>query len=394
MDDIAPELLKAVQKQFTNAFYADPTVRSILPKVYDKKATYGELHTLAKRAGELCGEALTTNLTADVLPDGKLYCTIADKVVGEMFRSLHVDVDGYAQKVQEGLNSRANIGLKPQSVPVDNDRINGVVNAASHTETLEETHSIIERSAANYSLHVVDEAVRVNAQFQYNAGLEPKVIRKTNGKCCKWCSGLAGVYDYDDVSETGSDVWRRHLDCDCVIEYDPGDGKRERVNNYRRRESTDTDPAELMKRRQSQGLPDDRASDKIAVRKEVVGIEDRSKTHGQRIIESSMREQLSIANNSDTLVDAIINNHEDLRFYTPESMKSLLESMGYSVIPLSGGNFKGVPFEEGGGFKVLFGGDGYLQYHPEEHSHHDGAYWKICNGKQGKRRFNLDGSAE
>jgi hypothetical protein len=71
-------------------------------------------------------------------------------------------------------------------------------------------------------------------------------------------------------------------------------------------------------------------------------------------------------------------------------MKNLLENNGYSVLPLSGGNYKGIPFEDGGGYKALFGGDGIIQYHPER-SHHSGEYWKITNGKRGAHRYGRDG---
>ena len=94
---------------------------------------------------------------------------------------------------------------------------------------------------------------------------------------------------------------------------------------------------------------------------------------------------------SDEICSAIIENHESLREYSPESMKTMLESSGFEVQPLSRGNYKGVPFEKGGGFKINFGGDGVFQYHPEKRSHHNGAYWKVKNGKQ-EHRYDMDGN--
>ncbi|MCF2555842.1 hypothetical protein [Faecalicatena contorta] len=51
--------------------------------------------------------------------------------------------------------------------------------------------------------------------------------------------------------------------------------------------------------------------------------------------------------------------------YTPGKLKKALEAAGYEVKPLGRGNYKGIPFEEGGGFRIAYGGDRYLQYHPE-----------------------------
>ncbi|MDO5539040.1 MAG: hypothetical protein Q4F83_03045 [Eubacteriales bacterium] len=53
--------------------------------------------------------------------------------------------------------------------------------------------------------------------------------------------------------------------------------------------------------------------------------------------------------------------------------------------------FKGIPFEEGGGFKVNWGGDRIIQYHPVNLSHH-GVYFKISSGETGTIRIDLDGN--
>ena len=102
-------------------------------------------------------------------------------------------------------------------------------------------------------------------------------------------------------------------------------------------------------------------------------------------IEMQMRDKKSL-----TLVNAIIDNHKALKYYTPEAMKQRLERAGYIVEPLSDGALAGTKFEEGGGYKINFGGDGIFQYHPAEHSHHGGAYWKVKNGPTGKRGKHYD----
>lgn len=51
--------------------------------------------------------------------------------------------------------------------------------------------------------------------------------------CYKWCTELAGEYLYAEVRRAGGDVWRRHANYGCRIEYEPGkDGRREDVLNY------------------------------------------------------------------------------------------------------------------------------------------------------------------
>ena len=77
---------------------------------------------------------------------------------------------------------------------------------------------------------------------------------------------------------------------------------------------------------------------------------------------------------------------------TAEKLYDYLIERGYKVQPLSRGSFKGIPFEKGGGFKVNWGGDRILQYHPCNASHHGGAYFKISSGTTGTIRIDLKGN--
>lgn len=115
------------------------------------------------------------------------------------------------------------------------------------------------------------------------------------------------------------------------------------------------------------------------------------KEQGQQAIENAIVEQLNNTTGSSGLTDAIINNHEGLALFTPEGMKTTLEQTGYEVKPLGHGGLKGVSFEDGGGYRINYGGDGIFQYHPEKGSHHGGAYWKVKNGEK-EARYDMDGN--
>lgn len=112
-------------------------------------------------------------------------------------------------------------------------------------------------------------------------------------------------------------------------------------------------------------------------------------TEGQKAI----REVFQNSKSSKVIVDTVISNHESLADYTPASMKEMLEAAGYDVRPLgSKSSLKGIPFEDGGGYRTAFGGDGYFQYHPDKGSHHENSYWKIGNGERGMKRYDMDGN--
>ena len=68
----------------------------------------------------------------------------------------------------------------------------------------------------------MDDSVHDNAGFQYVAGLDPTVTRTATAKCCKWCDQLSETYDYEKVRNKGNDVWKRHKNCHCIIDYNPG----------------------------------------------------------------------------------------------------------------------------------------------------------------------------
>lgn len=107
---------------------------------------------------------------------------------------------------------------------------------------------------------------------------------------------------------------------------------------------------------------------------------------------NAIKDALLHGKTSDEICEAIINNHWSLKLFTPEDMKAWLGENGFDVKPLKGKNYKDLPFEEGGGFRIHFGNDGIFLYHPGEKSHHGGAYWKVTNGKYRKQRYDMDGN--
>lgn len=45
------------------------------------------------------------------------------------------------------------------------------------------------------------------------------IVRTTDGKCCKWCTAIAGRYEYGNEPH---DVYRRHDNCGCTVIYESG----------------------------------------------------------------------------------------------------------------------------------------------------------------------------
>ena len=82
-----------------------------------------------------------------------------------------------------------------------------------------------------------------------------------------------------------------------------------------------------------------------------------------------------------------------LKDVSPETLYCFLEKQGYTILPFAQSKtLTGIHYKDGGGFKVNWGGDRILQYHPATGSHHNGAYYKISSGKTGKVRIDLHGN--
>lgn len=226
MDDIAPALLETLRQRFLQHLQADAHAAELLEAILDGKAGYAEAGDYAEEVGRALAGAFSTITGAD-LPDGRMYWNIADRVVRPLLEEDHTMVSEAAVQVQKALNQAAGLGLQPQRVPVDADKINGILNRLDAAAAYDDVAWILGEPVVTYSRGVVDATLQANVEFQGKTGLRPKVVRRAPYKCCEWCSRLAGSYTYPDVPR---DVYRRHQNCRCVVEYDPGSGRRQNVH--------------------------------------------------------------------------------------------------------------------------------------------------------------------
>lgn len=227
MEDIVPQLLEAIVKDFRSSYESSAKVQTLLKKVKDKTATYAQAQEYALEVSRLIGRAYEKNVSSEVLPDGRMYYNIASRLIPESLDENYRLVAQYAVSVQKNLNEKAGIGLKEQEPEKNEDRIRGIVEVAANAEQYDDVAGVLSEIFENFCQNVVDETIKANVDFQGRAGLVPKIIRKAERKCCDWCQGLAGEYRYPDVPE---DVYRRHERCRCQVDYDPGSGKRQNVH--------------------------------------------------------------------------------------------------------------------------------------------------------------------
>ena len=346
--DISPELYRKIIKRFDELRLADKQCESLRELFRSGAATYREGGKYAERVGKHLSQALRETLTEEALPNGKLYYNIAQNTLG---KALYLDadlIDQTAKQIQTGINKKAGIGLKPANVPVDKERINGLVNAAANAKTFEETVSALGSPVVFFSQNVMDSNIRANAELQTKAGLSVRVEREYDDvglhdgtDICEFCKKREGTWTFEQAMRVGA--FERHENCGCTIDYTTRKGRKQRQTDWKQNKWKNVE-------KQEDGVK--------------IGL-------GDRIIESPTQ---------------IIKN------YSPETLKKELEKEGYNVRALGRGKLKGIQFEDGGGYRTNWGGDNYLQYHPEKFSHHGGEYYKVSDGKNGKRYYDTDGN--
>lgn len=216
VDDIVPNLLDDLKKEFASKYKANKKI----PKLLEAK-NHANAYLYAQEVGDILAEVFDSKLSASILPDGKMFFNIAERILNETLGNNHKLVTDYAVELQTALNKEAGIGLKPKTNKINQDRIDGLVNRLSTEDNFDDVKWILKDPVANFSRSVMDDFVMTNADFHAKAGLKPKITRYVNSEHCEWCDKLAGTYDYpvDRI------IYARHENCDCVVEYHPKDGR-------------------------------------------------------------------------------------------------------------------------------------------------------------------------
>ena len=222
MKDIAPELLELLQREFKIAFNQNDKIKRLNKLLEEGKASYKEANELAYEIGNILADIYKKHITSDILPDGRMYYNIADRVINPTLQQNHEIISTYAQVVQTNLNQQANIGIKGIKVSVNQDKIDGIINRLAEEEVFDNIKWMLGEPVKNFSQAVIEDMISANAEFHYDSGLKPKVVRRSSGNCCEWCDEVAGTYEYPNVPD---EVYRRHRHCNCQVDYHPGDGK-------------------------------------------------------------------------------------------------------------------------------------------------------------------------
>lgn len=229
--DISPELLEEIETEFWKNYNGNKKINAAVNALRGSEGlNYKEAYNYSFEVGKSLTGAIRETARSDILPDGRMYYNIADKALRPMFENNYRLISDYCVKTQNALNERAGIGIKGVAAPINEDRVNGLLNVAAAAQQFDDIVGEFCRECENYSLSVVDEHIKKNAEIQNSAGLSPKIERFCGHSGCDWCSSLAGTYEYEKVKDTGNDVFRRHRGCTCTVVFIPINGRAENAH--------------------------------------------------------------------------------------------------------------------------------------------------------------------
>jgi hypothetical protein len=246
--DIVPALLQAINDDFDKSSANSEILRNAFLDLKNKKANYLTAHDFSIEIGRILSDSLNSNISADTLPDGKMYYNIADRLLNSTLQKNYELIANYSADVQEQLNELAGFWLKGQKPDLNQDKIDGLVNKISNADDFDKVKWILNEPILTYSQGIVDDAIKKNADFHAKAGLQPKIVRKGVGKMCKWCRSLVGSYNYPN--ETPHDVFRRHENCRCTTEYDPKNGSRRRQDVWSKKWKNQQNSSKIQARKE------------------------------------------------------------------------------------------------------------------------------------------------
>lgn len=258
------QILSRIRNEWQREMDNSSLIRDLMNKISQGKATYADAQDVAIKAGDALSDLFRRYLP-EALVDGRLPEEIADKLIRQPLMDTYKLASSQAADVQRSLNQAADIGIDAVVPDPNVDQIDGIIHGISTARDYHHYEESFLDQVENFPEGVVDDTVRANADFQYHAGLSPTIERKTDGKCCPWCSRLAGTYPYEDVRNAGNDVFRRHRNCHCQVLFNPGDGSKRRQNVHSR-QWTDSDRDELRERRIHYGQKETFESDNGEIR--------------------------------------------------------------------------------------------------------------------------------
>lgn len=193
--------------------YSNKYLRRLRKLIESGKGTFADTFNYTDKSADLLG-----NLFSECVLDMQDKDRITSCV--ELLRDRHKDINGLLDITQRSLDKKLRLNIAPQHVPFNEERAKQIGISLTDKAVPESTVQRRAKSAtANATRAVHDDYIEANAEFRSKAGLQCYITRTTDGSCCKWCTQMAGRYEYGSEPKG---IYRRHDNCGCAVTYENG----------------------------------------------------------------------------------------------------------------------------------------------------------------------------
>ena len=203
-----------IKEPFLESLRNDKRATALINKIEAGKGNYEMASEYAARVGDNLAKVLRKRAPLESIAEWDI-----DDLIPKSLGLDHSIVTYACENVQTAMNKDAGLGIRYQQPKFDSARAWGLVDELRDNPEFTNIEKSFYDQLANFSQNIVDEAIRDNAGVMARAGIRTMVIRTAEAGACPWCDDVAGVYDYDEVRYPGDDVWRRHENCRCTINY-------------------------------------------------------------------------------------------------------------------------------------------------------------------------------
>lgn len=191
----------------------DKRLSALRKKIVSGKGTFSDTFDYTSYSANLMGQLFSGEVLDMPEEERKSTCI-------SLLRDRYSDINALLDTTQRALDKAQGLALAPRHVPFDEERAAQIGDSLTDKTVPDET--IVRRAGsapvtAVRSMH--DDYIEENAEFRSKAGLQCYINRVTDGKCCKWCSKMAGRFEYGDEPDG---IFRRHDNCGCSVTYECG----------------------------------------------------------------------------------------------------------------------------------------------------------------------------
>lgn len=220
------DTLQEIKDEFAKRCQADKEISSLLARIQSGSGSYEDASEASRRIGSELSRIYTQKMRDAYNVNISAGTDEIDEILRQTLKHDYETITELSKTTQKGLNKAAGINMNAVVPEYNAGRTEGIITRVNEFSRRDPDAALHElrNNIVNYSMSVVDDLVKANAEYQFKSGMVPKITRKMQGfHPCKWCQSLSGTYEYPDVPD---DVYRRHQNCYCTVVYTPVGSKK------------------------------------------------------------------------------------------------------------------------------------------------------------------------